>query len=292
MSAGSFDKFAWLKVLQSDPRYTDREQRFGSIVCVQFARRDGTGWAVNLDDMAAKMPGGMSRSAMKTAFGKFVRDGYLTETGKSLGGRGVKARRSHDLTKPAPVGVQVSDETRPRTDTGLDETRPRTEQNPTTYVAKPDHVRGAKTSSELAEEPPKGTSKGTPEGTDARASADEPNVSANPEPPQEISEQQPELPEVEPDPYCADHMPDGTTEKCGPCGTARKNRNDWRERQDKATRDRDEIIRLCRLCDDRGYIGLRAGPFINCPHDRKAIEALEREALEALERQEKQEIDA
>lgn len=232
------------------------------------------------------MPSGVTRNRMKVALAKFVRDGYLQETGKSLGGRGVKAWRSHDLTKPAPVGVQVSDETRTSTGAGLGETRTSTGQNPHQKVTKPAPESDTKTSPELREDPPKGTSKGTPEGTPARASAAPTLSDVIPD------EKQPEPPEAEPDPYCATHMPDGTTEKCGPCGTARKNRNDWRERQDKATCDRDEIIRLCRLCDDRGYIGLRAGPFINCPHDRKAIEALEREALEALERQEKQEIDA
>lgn len=37
----------------------------------------------------------------------------------------------------------------------------------------------------------------------------------------------------------------------------------------------DEAIRLCRLCDDRGYIGLRAGPFVTCPHNPKQIQQLE-----------------
>jgi hypothetical protein len=149
----SFDKFGWLKALQSDPRYTDKERCFGSIVCVQFARRDGTGWAVDLDDIAAKMPGGMSHNRMKIAFGKFVRDGYLTETGRSPGGRGVKARRSHDLTKPAPAVVQVSDETRTRSGAGLGETRTSTEQNPHPYGIKPAPVAFTKTYADLREDP-------------------------------------------------------------------------------------------------------------------------------------------
>jgi hypothetical protein len=91
---------------------------------------------------------------------------------------------------------------------------------------------------------------------------DAPNVPADPKP----------------DPYCSAHMPDGTDDKCGPCGTARMNLNSWRAR-------RDEAIRNCGLCDDRGGVGLRAGPFIKCPHDKKRIDELERAA-------ERQEIDA
>jgi hypothetical protein len=91
------------------------------------------------------------------------------------------------------------------------------------------------------------------------------NVPANPEPPQEIpEEEQPEPPE-----YCPAHMPHGTDGKCGPCGSYRKHHGKWLAR-------RDEQIRLCGLCDVRGYVGLRAGPFINCPHSKKRIDELER----------------
>jgi len=43
-----------------------------------------------------------------------------------------------------------------------------------------------------------------------------------------------------------------------------------------AHRDKAAAIRDCRLCDDRGGIGLRAGPFITCPHDVEEIARLER----------------
>ena len=98
-------------------------------------------------------------------------------------------------------------------------------------------------------------------------------ASATPPPPDVIPEE--EQPE-QPDPYCSAHMPDGIPGKCGPCGTARKNLNDWRERRDEKIRDLDAVIRKCGPCDDRGYIGLRAGPFINCPHDAQEIARLER----------------
>ena len=38
-----------------------------------------------------------------------------------------------------------------------------------------------------------------------------------------------------------------------------------------------DAIRNCHLCDDRGYIGLRAGPFIQCPHNPQKIQQLEHE---------------
>lgn len=98
--------------------------------------------------------------------------------------------------------------------------------------------------------------------------SDEPNVPASPERPQEISDEQPQPPDPEPDRYCADHMPDGTDEKCGPCKSRRLQWQQWNARRDAA-------IRNCGLCDDRGGVGLRAGPFIKCPHDKKRIDELE-----------------
>jgi hypothetical protein len=99
---------------------------------------------------------------------------------------------------------------------------------------------------------------------------DEPNVPATTEPPlEEISdEEQPQPPDLEPPEYCPAHMPHGTDEKCGPCGSHRKHWNKCRAR-------RDEAIRKCGLCDDRGGVGLRAGPFIKCPHDKQRIDELE-----------------
>jgi hypothetical protein len=91
-------------------------------------------------------------------------------------------------------------------------------------------------------------------------------ASAAPPPPPEIAD---DNPDPEPPRFCPDHMPDGTTDKCGACATCRENWTRWRARRDK-------VIRDCGLCDDRGYIGLRAGPFIRCPHSAKRIDELER----------------
>jgi hypothetical protein len=235
-----FDKFAWLKALQSDPRYTGDQQRLGSIICVQFARRDGTGWATRLDDIAEKMPGGMSRSAMKTALGKLVRDGYLQETGRSLGGRGVGAWRSHNLTKPDHIQVRV-----------LGETRPRTNQNPTTYESKPDQILGAKTSSELGEDPPKGTYKGTSIGDSP------PEISDGKSPGTASGARCPRHAHIAND----DHVPN-----CVACGAARRAAEE-REREHEQSRQalRAAIRKAIDDCDDCDEYG-RLDTGGNCPN--------------------------
>jgi hypothetical protein len=249
MSGDNFDKFGWLKALQSDPRYTDKEQRLGSIMCVQFARRDGTGWSVELDDIGVKMPTGMGRSRMKTALAKFVRDGYLQETGKSLGGRGVKAWRSYNLTKPYPVQVQVSDETRPSTGTGLGETCSTSEQNPSQYGTKPVPLLNTETSADLHEDPPKGTSKGTSKGTGAPASADAP-----------------------PSPRCPKHINDNNPPNCHACGKAREAAQDFEARRAEAEKQAraDALARRdnCTACDEFGFLlgpdGTSTNPATRC----------------------------
>jgi len=55
----------------------------------------------------------------------------------------------------------------------------------------------------------------------------------------------------------------------------KKNENAGASETERARRDK--AIRDCGLCDDRGGVGLRAGPFIICPHDKKRIDELERD---------------
>ena len=150
------DKFGWLKTLLSDDRFTEKEQRLGVVICVWFIRGDGTGWAVTFEDMAAKL-GGMSHNRLAIALRKFVEYGYLEETGRSRGGRGLKAWRSHNLTKPHPARDEVSGET--LSSAGLNPIQPR---------LKPYPALDLKTATELPEHPPTGTSTGTSQARDWR----------------------------------------------------------------------------------------------------------------------------
>jgi hypothetical protein len=61
----TFHKFAWLRALRSDARFSDKEVRVAMAVCTDFVRRDGTGWLVDVDVVAASVPGGMSRYRLK-----------------------------------------------------------------------------------------------------------------------------------------------------------------------------------------------------------------------------------
>jgi hypothetical protein len=104
-----FDKFGWLKALQSDPHLSLTAFRLGVVICTTFTRADGTGWSVELDKIAAKLPGGLSRDRAFGSLRQLTDAGYLTETARSGGGRGVTARRSHNLTKPQPPTSAVSE---------------------------------------------------------------------------------------------------------------------------------------------------------------------------------------
>jgi hypothetical protein len=168
----SFDKFRWLKLLLADSRFTEKEQVLGIVVCVWFTRSDGTGWVVELDDIAEKVAQGMCHNRMTIGLKKLVGYGYLQETSRSLGGRGLKAKRSHNLSKPYPVLDGVNGKPYPAADGVLAETLSSTEQNPIQDGIKPYPERDDKTTSDLPGQPPTGTSSGTPSGT---ASVDEPS---------------------------------------------------------------------------------------------------------------------
>ncbi|BBX02264.1 hypothetical protein MMOR_32000 [Mycolicibacterium moriokaense] len=162
----TFDKFGWLRALRTDHRLTDRDVRLAMAICTDWVRRDGTGWAVKLDVMADAVPNGMSRNRLKDALGRLTGLGYLVETGRTVGGRGVTAQRSHNLALPAPVAVQVNGETCTADGAGIDETRTATGSNPHRYGFKPAPLAVSKTSPDLDENRPLGTSTGTSVGTE------------------------------------------------------------------------------------------------------------------------------
>lgn len=168
LSAAGFDKFAWLKALRTDPSFTDREVRIAMAICTDFTRRNGDGWMVELDVLAAAAPGKMTRNRLKFLLGKLTAEGYLIETARTGGGRAVTARRSHDLAmpgKPAPVQGRVYSDTRTGTEAGIQETRPSRGVNPPLQGVKPAPVQGRKVASEQQIPPPPGTSSGTSSGT-------------------------------------------------------------------------------------------------------------------------------
>jgi hypothetical protein len=99
----AFPKFVWQKALLADKRFTPEQKLLGIAICNWFTRKDGTGWPIELDDIPKKMSEGMHHERLKVALAKFVRHGYLTEVGRSKGGRGVTSWRHHDLSKPAAV---------------------------------------------------------------------------------------------------------------------------------------------------------------------------------------------
>lgn len=81
--SATFDKFGWLKTLHSDAALTDREFRLAVLIGVTYTRGDGSGWAVDLDALAAALPGGLSRRRLIDALRRLGDLGYVVETGRS-----------------------------------------------------------------------------------------------------------------------------------------------------------------------------------------------------------------
>jgi hypothetical protein len=161
----TFDKFSWLKAVRADGRLTDRDVRLAIAICTDWCRRDGTGWAVKLDSMAEALPNGMSRNRLKDTLGRLTGLGYLKETGRTIGGRGVTAQRSHDLALPATAAGRVNAETCTAEGAGIDETRTASGSNPHRYGFKPAPLAVSKMGDDLPESAPLGTSTGTSVGT-------------------------------------------------------------------------------------------------------------------------------
>ncbi len=70
--------------------------------------------------------------------------------------------------------------------------------------------------------------------------------------------------------FCTAH-PQGTTEKCGPCGTARLQFNAWHDADaQRVQREKNEAkarLRSCRSCNDVGFIEAPDGsPVEKCNH--------------------------
>nr|WP_156770661.1 hypothetical protein [Mycobacterium gordonae] len=239
----AFDKFGWLKALRADPRLTDRDVRMALALCTDYSRRDGTGWAVDLDDLATAIPSGLSRNRLKDMLQKLTEYGYLVETGRTAGGRGVVARRSHDLAKPALAAVRVNDETRTASGAGNSETRTASGSNPHRWRFKPAPLAVQKVAPELHEDPPTGTSPGTPSGTAA---------AHDPEPPR----------------FCPNH-PTGTRQNCRPCGDHRSSHEAWQARHSERSRveaqARRDAIARCPDCDEFGQVDLGEA-VANCRH--------------------------
>lgn len=253
--SGSFDKFGWLKALRADPRLTDRDVRIALALCTDYSRRDGTGWAVDLDDLAAAIPSGLSRNRLKDMLQKLTEYGYLVETGRTAGGRGVVARRSHNLTKPTLAAVRVNAETRTASKSGKSETRTASGSNLHPQRFKPAPPAVHKVPSDQHEEPPTGTSSGTSSGT---AAASDP----------------------EPLPFCPKH-PIGTRTACRSCADHRRSHDAWQTRQHNRSRDarqaRRDAIADCPDCDEFGQIDLGAA-VVNCRHPKHSPAGAEESA--------------
>lgn len=154
----TFDKHGWLKTVQADNRFTEHQFRLAFVICNQFTRRDGTGWAVKLADVAAAIGGtkpGLSLDRLKSGLAKLCEARYLVETQRSKGGAGLKATRCHNLVKPTTPASGVIGETYDASEANLRRQR----RKPTTPASN-------ELPSEQPKEGPKGTSKGTSEGTD------------------------------------------------------------------------------------------------------------------------------
>lgn len=167
----TFDKHGWLRAVQKDRAFTDREFRLAFVICNEFTWRNGKGWAVELDHLADAIKGGFSDVKLRAALAKMCKAGYLVETYRRSTGPGITAKRSHDLRLPqntATAQLHRSDNTATEQfDTAtvrfntatvrFDTATERFDQNP------PDQ----------GKDTPKGTSEGTTKGTSEGAPSTE-----------------------------------------------------------------------------------------------------------------------
>lgn len=289
----SFNKFAWLKVMQSDTTLPDTAFRIGVAICTTFTRADGTGWAFDLDDLAAEMGDrAFAQNTVKAAVSQLVSRGHVVETYRSHGGRGCRWRASFDL-KPVRQDVRVLEEPA-RADVRVSGGNPHVQTTkPARLDVKTRTFGRTKNRPDLREDPRSGTSSGTSTGGSAREAepatpdpfdyGDDPPEEhpdpfgdaapaiAGPPTPDEIAAAA-DLPshpdgwpttfeEREPSRYCPDH-PDDTTDKCEACRNARKAypaaHAAWVERRQEFTTARAAArpawISACRQCDEAGWV--------------------------------------
>lgn len=257
---GPFNKFAWIKALLSDAALTDKDFRLAVLIGVTYTRADGIGWGIELDALAAALPGGLSRRRLIDALGRLVARGYLVQSGRSGGGRGVTARRSFDLCKPLTPASGVNAETPDASGTGFAETPDASVQNPGRQRPKPLTPASEKMRSELHKQPPTGIATGITTGSGAS------NVVTGAPGYRELT------PDPEPPRTCPRHPNDDTP--CGACRAAKENHEAWRGRQFVRRRALAEVqatdIANCRECDSQGWFldpdGTPCEPSFKCLH--------------------------
>lgn len=246
---------------------------------------------VDLDELAASVPGNMSRNWLKAALQKLVRHGYLVETRRDGGGRGNGAKRSHDLVaqpaKPASAQGRDNEETRHAGGAGIEETRLSGEINPPLHDDKPAPVEGSYVASDLGEQPPLGTSIGTSGGTDRpeASSTPEPDTFGDDPPEGQSTDDEPrppaaaraappdriaalplppihwpaDYPDPEPPARCPKHADhDGwVQEPCRLCAAADKAHKAWEANRAQWRKDRATAIQAwigaCNQCDEEGW---------------------------------------
>ncbi|WP_157118410.1 hypothetical protein [Mycobacterium sherrisii] len=267
----AFDKFGWQKQLLADERLTERQQRIGVVVCIWFTRADGTGWSVSLVDVAAKLSGGVSHNRMLEAFEKLTGCGYLLETGRSKGGRGLRAWRCHDLSIP---------QTPTASGEGLGENPNRQRCKPQPPAVKTPTASGVKNPAYPARTGATGTSSGTSSGGRAVSPDHEPlKATADPgqnnAPRKSLAGENGDAPRADPffglgpppSNHCPKNPPHGCDRACRACAKADEAAQQWaadHKAAEAAARRR--AIDACPSCDAQGMTENNYGLVSRCDH--------------------------
>lgn len=107
----TFDKYKWIKSVQSDTDISDREFRLAVVMASQFVWSNGVGWLVEMDAIGAAVATGYSQSRLGKALGRLCDKGYLVETKRVSTGPGIKAKRAYNLKNTEPDKSHCSDNT-------------------------------------------------------------------------------------------------------------------------------------------------------------------------------------
>jgi len=208
-----FDKFGWLKALQADTAVTDAAFRIGVAICTRFT------WStarvgIDLDDLATETGRAFVRNTVKAGVALLVSRGYVSETYRSLGGRGVRARVSFDLKPACPDVRGFSLKTR----TSGQQTRTSGQQTRTSGQQTRTSRRASLAANEQVGDgfsDPQGVStgflQGLHQGGRARTGRRRTEFARRRPPPRK----------------CPEHINDASPPKCGPCKDARLAREDY-----------------------------------------------------------------
>lgn len=226
-----FDKFAWIRAVRDDHRFTIGEKYVLQNLAWTYPRNGSAELYVRQENAAARL--GVSIRKVKDSYSKARELRYLVLVDqRHRGKRG--DLDTHELRMPQEVGADCAP------------TSQKLVHEASEVGARNSKSRCTGKLADLQERDHKGSRRGLKrDGADTAAALSAlPDIEDDPEPPA----------------YCPAHMPYGTTDPkgCGACGAASRKNKAWKERDADRQRiqatARRQAIADCHLCAGTGFV--------------------------------------